>query len=382
MRVAEIMNPVRLAYLTLEAPREGQASYTHVFEIVEGLRRRGLKVDVYMPSYADRFELPNLIRRLLEHSRLQGRLAMKWRGYDALYVRGHNLAFPVALLARVTRKPIVHEINGPHLDIAVTYPWIWPFHGLLNWMQRVQYRWADALVAVTPQLQRWLRSEGCTNPIEVVPNGANLDYFNPGLSMRTGLPARYVVFFGGFARWQGITTMLDAVQHPSWPSDVFLVIVGDGQMRPEVERAALQTPRLQYLGRLPYREVGGVVASALASLVPKIRDNDRDETGVFPVKLFEIMACGVPAVVSDYPGQADLVRRGRCGLVVPPGDAAALAVAVGELAANPDTARAMGQRGYELVVREHSWDARALQTAHVIEQVLRKMACETAKSSA
>ena len=56
------------------------------------------------------------------------------------------------LLARVTRKPIVHEINGPHLDIAVTYPWIRPFHGLLNWMQRVQYRWADALVAVTPQL--------------------------------------------------------------------------------------------------------------------------------------------------------------------------------------------------------------------------------------
>ena len=137
MRVAEIMNPVHLAYLTLEAPREGQASYTHVFEIVEGLRRRGLKVDVYMPSYTDRFELPNLIRRLLEHSRLQGRLAMKWRGYDALYVRGHNLAFPVALLARLTRKPIVHEINGPHLDIAVTYPWIWPFHGLLNWMQRV-----------------------------------------------------------------------------------------------------------------------------------------------------------------------------------------------------------------------------------------------------
>lgn len=231
-------------------------------------------------------------------------------------------------------------------------------------------------------LGRWLRSEGCTNPIEVVPNGANLDYFNPGLSKRTGLPARYVVFFGGFARWQGITTMLDAMQHPSWPSDVFLVIVGDGQMRPEVEQAAHKTPRLQYLGRLPYREVGAVVAGAAASLVPKIRDNDRNETGLFPVKLFEIMACGVPAIVSDYPGQADLVRRGRCGLVVPPGDAAALAAAVGELAANPDTARAMGQRGYELVLHEHSWDARALQTARVIEQVLRKMACETAKSSA
>ena len=381
-RVAEIVNPVRLAYLTLEAPREGQASYTHVFEIIDGLRRRGFNVELYMPSYADRFELPNLVRRLLEHGRLQARLAMEWRGYDAVYVRGHNLAFPVAMLARVTGKPIVHEINGPHLDIAVTYPWIQPVHGLLSWMQRVQYRWADALVAVTPQLQRWLRLEGCTNSIEVIPNGANLAYFNPDLPKRVGLPARYVVFFGGFARWQGIATMLDAVRHPSWPSDVSLVIVGDGQMRPEVERAVLWTPRLQYLGRLPYREVGGVVAGAAAALVPKIREDDRNETGLFPVKLFEIMACGVPAIVSDYPGQADLVRRGRCGLVVPPGDASALAAAVGELAANPDIARAMGQRGYELVLHEHSWDARALQTARVIEQVLRKTVCGTARSSA
>ena len=268
-RVAEIVNPVRLAYLTLEAPREGQASYTHVFEIIDGLRRRGFNVELYMPSYADRFELPNLVRRLLEHGRLQARLAMEWRGYDAVYVRGHNLAFPVAMLARVTGKPIVHEINGPHLDIAVTYPWIQPVHGLLSWMQRVQYRWADALVAVTPQLQRWLRLEGCTNSIEVIPNGANLAYFNPDLPKRVGLPARYVVFFGGFARWQGIATMLDAVRHPSWPSDVSLVIVGDGQMRPEVERAVLWTPRLQYLGRLPYREVGGVVAGAAAALVPR-----------------------------------------------------------------------------------------------------------------
>ena len=191
------MQPVRLAYLSLEAPREGQASYTHVFEIIAGLKRQGFTVDEYVPSYADRFELPGLVRRLMEHVRLQVRLARAWRGYDAVYVRGHGRASLVALLARISRKPIVHEINGPHLDITVTYPWVRPLSGLLSWMQRSQYRSADALIAVTPQLRRWLRSEGCTNSIEVVPNGANLDYFNPGLSKRIGLPARYC----GVLRW-------------------------------------------------------------------------------------------------------------------------------------------------------------------------------------
>ena len=307
---------------------------------------------------------------------------MEWRGYDALYVRGHNLAFPVALLARVTRKPIVHEINGPHLDIAVTYPWIQPVHGLLSCMQRVQYRWADALVAVTPQLQRWLRLEGCTNPskssqmVQISPT--LIPIFQSASVYRRAMWCSSAALPAGKASLQCLTP---CDTHPGRPTSL-LVIVGDGQMRPEVERAVLWTPRLQYLGRLPYREVGGVVAGAAAALVPKIREDDRNETGLFPVKLFEIMACGVPAIVSDYPGQADLVRRGRCGLVVPPGDASALAAAVGELAANPDIARAMGQRGYELVLHEHSWDARALQTARVIEQVLRKTVCGTARSSA
>ena len=121
-------------------------------------------------------------------------------------------------------------------------------------------------------------------------------------------------------------------------------------MRPEVEQAALKTPRLQYLGRLPYREVGAVVAGAAASLVPKIRDNDRNETGLFPVKLFEIMACGVPAIVSDYPGQADLVRRGRCGLVVPPRRCGCACYS---------GRRACGQSGY----RSSQWDSAVMSSS-------------------
>jgi glycosyltransferase involved in cell wall biosynthesis len=362
---------IRLAYLTLEAPRQGQASYAHVFEIVEGLRRLGFPVDLYLPRYTDAQERPGLVRRFWEHLWLQGRLIAGWRRYDLLYVRGHNMAFLAAAMARITGKPIIHEVNGPHLDITVTYPWTRHVHGLLNWLQRTQYRWAGALVPVTPQLQQWLRTEGCANTIEVIPNGANLGLFNPARERRAGLPERYVVFFGGFARWQGIPTMLEAITEPEWPQDVSLVIVGDGQMALEVRAAALRHERLCYLGRLPYAEVGAVVAGALAGLVPKTREDDSDKTGLFPIKLFEILACGTPAVVSDYPGQADLVRSAQCGLVITPGDAKALARAVATVAQDAEGRMAMGARGHALIVEEHSWDRRAAQTADLVERTVR-----------
>jgi glycosyltransferase involved in cell wall biosynthesis len=272
---------IRLAYLTLEAPRQGQASFAHVFEIVEGLRRLGFPVDLYLPRYTEAQTRPSLLRRFWEHLWLQGRLIAGWRRYHLIYVRGHNMAFPAALVAWVTGKPIIHEVNGPHLDITVTYPWTRYFNGLLAWLQRTQYRWAGALVPVTPQLQQWLRTEGCANTIEVIPNGANLGLFNPN------------------------------------------------------------------------------------------REDDSDRTGLFPIKLFEILACGTPAIVSDYPGQADLVRSAQCGLVIAPGDPKALAGAVATVARDAEERKAMGVRGHALIVAEHSWERRAAQTADLVERIVR-----------
>ena len=88
----------------------------------------------------------------------------------------------------------------------------------------------------------------------------------------------------------------------------------------------------------------------------------RAPTGVVPLKLFEAMACGVPVVVTDLPGQADIVSRYRCGLVVPADDPVAIADAVATLARDEPLARLMGQRGRRAVVDHYSWDAAAGRT--------------------
>ena len=88
-----------------------------------------------------------------------------------------------------------------------------------------------------------------------------------------------------------------------------------------------------------------MVSGAIAGLVPKMRETDWDNTGLFPVKLFLILACGTPAIVSDYPGQADLVRSRQCSIVIPPENPGALAKAFAKLANDEASRVENGQAG-------------------------------------
>src|SRR5690606_3793062 len=110
---------------------------------------------------------------------------------------------------------------------------------------------------------------------------------------------------------------------PTWPADLTLVIVGDGAKRQAVVDACAANNRIRYMGQIPYRDVPGVMAQARLGLSPQTNVDGRADTGLYPLKVFETLACAVPVIVTDFPGQADLVRKYRCGLVIPAADSAA-----------------------------------------------------------
>jgi glycosyltransferase involved in cell wall biosynthesis len=178
-----------------------------------------------------------------------------------------------------------------------------------------------------------------------------------------------VIFFGALAAWQGIDVLLAATSRLEWPSDVALVVLGEGVGRTTVERAAASNPRVQYLGVWPYRDVAGAVAHSIAGLAPKTGGPERTVIGLSPLKMYETVSCGTPLIATDMPSQADFVRGIGCGIVVPQEDPQALAQAVATLAGNDALARAMGMRGRAAVVAEHSWERRAGETLSVIERV-------------
>ena len=179
-----------------------------------------------------------------------------------------------------------------------------------------------------------------------------------------------MVFVGALASWQGIGTVLDAVNKPEWPSTVDVVIAGDGKEEREGRGAARNNARIRWLGTIPYAESPALMAGSLAALVPKA-DAPSSRYGLSPLKLYEALACGVPVVASDLPGLSEVVRTHGCGLTFPAGNPAALAASIARLAENPEMAREMGRRGREAAVAFYSWDARAGQTEQVLLQAAR-----------
>lgn len=361
---------MRLVYLCLQATRQGQASYAHVHEIIDGLEHRGWHVRLLQPSYVHSGREPGPVRRLVEFAWVQLKALPALATADVVYVRAHFAAWPASAWATLRRLPTVQELNGTYDDMFIAWPQLRPARPLLIGAQRAQLRRADQVITVTDGLADWVQRDAHPRQVAVIPNGANIELFAPGGPRRPGLPDRYAGFVGSLAGWHGVDIMLRAAQDPDWPADVSLVVAGDGPGAAEVRRAAAMHDKIIYVGRLPYRDIPAMVRGATVMLSVQPRMPTTTIGGINPLKLYEALACGVPVVVSDLPGQADLVRKEACGWVVAPGDARAVAGAVAKAFADPDDAAAAGQRGRDAVVREHSWDARAAATHALLLELL------------
>ena len=148
----------------------------------------------------------------------------------------------------------------------------------------------------------------------------------------------------------------------------YLVIVGDGEERPALERRAAESgcEDIRFCGFRNQSELPRYFNIATVFVLPS-----RDEPWGLIVN--EVMNAGRAVIVSDDVGcQPDLIEDGVEGCVFPAGDVAALANALRRVLATPETAEAMGQRG---LAKIRSWDfeedVRGLRGA--IAQVTRKI---------
>jgi len=360
-----------IAYLCLQATREGQASHAHVLEIIKGLKLRGWGIDLFEPYYSRSESVPSKFIKLFVFMGVQFKLWRAKQAVDLLYIRAHPGVLPTVLWAKIKKVPIILEVNAPYEELFVSFPWMRYFGQMAKFLMIVPEKLATALIVVSPLLKERMQKDVGQKAIYVIQNGANTALFRPETSLQYPLKKPYAVFFGVLARWQGIDTMMKAVESHEWPSDVSLVIIGDGVERHKIEEGRARNSRIVYLGKVPYKNMSGIIANSILGLSPI--NKGKNLNGLFsPLKVFEILACGVPAVVTDPPGQADLVRSCNCGLVIPLDDHNALARSVAYLYENPGERKEMGQRGRKVIEAEHSWDKRAEETERVIENVLKE----------
>ena len=358
----------RLLYLCLETLDADRAVHTHVYGLVEALRRHGWEVEV-IAAQGQRGRGLGLLRQFARYGALNFKAILRLRACDAVYVRSHFAALPLALAARLMGRGVFHEINGVPDDLGVTYPRLAPALGLLRWLYRAQYRRATHLFAVTEGLAAFARALSGHARVTTAPNGVDPVLFSPEARRRPAAAPQgtYALFYGDVAQWHGLDVMFAALRDTAWPSDVSLLLIGRGSAAEGPLAPPDLAGRVVWLDRMAQIELLPFIVNARFGLCPITDPGGRSATGVMPLKLLEMMACGLPVIVTELPGQAELVGQTGCGLVVPPGDAGALAKAVAALAADVD-APTLGQRGRAAVLAAYSWDAVAAQTAAVMER--------------
>ena len=91
---------------------------------------------------------------------------------------------------------------------------------------------------------------------------------------------------------------------------------------------------------------------------------------MIPNKAFQALACGAPLVTADTPAARELLADGESALLVPPGDAQAVADAVRRLAADEELARRIGAGGRATYERSADEAVLGMRWRSLIEQLL------------
>ena len=168
----------------------------------------------------------------------------------------------------------------------------------------------------------------------IIPNGVDVPAELPTLAPRPpGAPLR-LAFVGQAVERKGLPVLLRAFEALRDHVDVELMIVGAD--RDEVEPLLLDgTEGVNVLGKVSDAEKAQALATADLLVAPSLGGES------FGMVLTEAFAAGTPVVASDIPGYRDVVRDGVDGVLVPRGDATALAQTLRDLAVAPKQRAAM-----------------------------------------
>lgn len=124
-------------------------------------------------------------------------------------------------------------------------------------------------------------------------------------------------------------------------------------------------------GTVYRHRVDGVVRSHIAAAGVVAVANATNLVGSGLTTILQAMAVGRPVVISDCPGIGEYIVDGVTGILVPPGDEAAMADALASLIADPDRARAMGEAGARHVRERFT----SVQAAVQLRELARTVAC-------
>jgi len=340
---------------------------SHAPELAHFLRSRGHGVEVVTtadvrPAQRE-YAVRHVSRRLpvgARHAAVAALVARRARAVDAVYAT--SMLGRSALGAVLGRRPLVVKLTGDEAYERARRRG--RFSGDLDEFQRHEggrdvalFRWTRDLAlgraahvfVPSAYLRELAVGWGLSREhVSVLPNAApELPSLRPREELRRelGFKGPTLGFAGRLTAAKALEVAFAALVQVE---GVALAIAGDGPDRRSLERAAHElglNGRVTFLGAQPRERVLELFHAADASLLSSSWEN-------FPHTVVEALAAGTPVIATAVGGVPEVVRDGENGLLVPPGDPAALAAAIrrylgdAELRARLQAAAAPSVEGY------------------------------------
>jgi len=334
---------VKVAVLTTSYPRRPEdPAGRFVADAVEHVRGPGLEVVVVSPASFRHYGIAyghgivgNLRARpwraLFVPAFLRSfRAAAMRAAKDADLVHAHWLA--AGMVATTMGKPYVVQVWGTDVELARRAPWL----------ARPVLQHARIVVAASTALAEDARRLGAVD-VRVVPSGV-------AIPDSVGPPEEppHALYVGRLSPEKGVLELMEAC------AGLPFVVVGDGPLRACVPEA---------VGFVPPDELGPWYEAASVVVAPSRREG----YGVVPR---EAMAWARPVVATAVGGLVDAVEDGVTGLLVAPGDTAALRRAVERLLGDAELRARLGAAAREKAQRELSFAVAAERLRAVYEDAL------------
>jgi colanic acid/amylovoran biosynthesis glycosyltransferase len=263
---------------------------------------------------------------------------------------------------------LVHELGGPPWSFTVHGPTEFAkaqFIGLAEKIRRCAF-----VVAISSygrgQLYRFVEHQQWPK-IKVVHCGLEPVLYAVGASLAPA--ARRLVCVGRLCEQKGQLLLVEAAQLLAAQGvDFELVLVGDGEMRPDIE-ALIVRQQLQSIvritGRISSEQVRDEMLAGRALVLPSFAEG-------LPMVIMEAMALRRPVISTFVAGIPELVHPGENGWLVPAGDVKALARAMqASLDAPVDKLRRMGEAAHERVLARHNVETQAAKLANLFRDAVK-----------
>lgn len=283
---------------------------------------------------------------------------------DAVYIR-RGISLIPAIFAKLKKSILIYEVNDdPYAQEDAQSTGI--LSRFNSWLSiktdEIALSWCDAAFVITKQIaDKIIRQLPRINPVKihVVPSGTNTSLNRPmdKEQCRSTLhlePSRiYVGFMGSLLDHQGVEVLIDAAPRVihSFP-DACFVIIGEGPMKDRwhqcVQKQSLQSNFL-FTGQIDYDETPVWINAMDICTAPYTHAAGLRS----PVKIFDYLACGRPVIASRIPSTTDIFEASETVRLVEPENKEALAAAIVDLLADPETADLMGLKGRRLVEAQY-----------------------------